>query len=83
MNTTPIDTILDNMIACAKDKRWHSATYNINTDKGVFALGVKSYGKWVQRVQLCEYTDEVPEQRTYKALREEFIALVNRMVASL
>ena len=83
METTTIDQIFADIQAAAKAKKWVSCTYRINTDKGVFSLGVKAFGKWVQRMECCGITDSIPEQKTWKALKAELHATVNAIVRSL
>lgn len=55
--------------------------YDVSLPDGTTkALGVKAYGKWVQRVELCGMVDGIPEQKTLKALKEKFADLINNMV---
>lgn len=65
----------------AKTKQWLSCTFQVQTEKGVFSVGVKAFGKWVQRIECCGFVDGVPEQKTLKALRDESEALISRMLA--
>lgn len=83
METTTIQQILADIATAKKNKRWLSCTYRINTDKGVFSMGVKAYGWWVQRMQICEVCDGIPEQKTKKAFDAAFVSLVNSIVAGL
>lgn len=83
METTTLEQILADIQAAAKTKKWVCCTYRINTDKGVFSLGVKAYGKWVQRVECCGIVDTVPEHKTWRAFNAAFHDSVNAIVRSL
>lgn len=83
METTTLEQILADIQAAAKAKKWTCCTYRINTDKGVFSLGVKAYGKWAQRVECCGIADTVPEQKTWRAFNAAFYDSVNSIVRSL
>lgn len=48
--------------------RWLSATFDVRYGGEFFKVGVKSYGKWVQRIECCGVTASVPEVRTLTAL---------------
>lgn len=83
METTTIDQILADIIAAKKSNKWLSCTYRINTDKGIFSLGVKAYGLWVQRLECCNLCDTIPEQKTIKAFKLEFMNSINSIIRSL
>ena len=83
MPISTLDQICDHMQTAARNKKWLCCTFRIATPKGEFSLGIKSFGKWVQRIECCGLVDSIPEQKTYKALRAEFIATVNRIVSCL
>ena len=61
-----VDQLADAIIANAKTGKWLSATFDVD---GMPAVGVKAFGRWVQRIECCGITTGVAEQRTNKALR--------------
>lgn len=67
----------------AKYKQWLSCTFQVSRSQGVFSVGVKAYGKWVQRIECGGVSDGLPEQRTIKALRAESEAMINRILDSV
>lgn len=83
METVTIDHIFADMQSAAKAKKWLNCTYRINTDKGVFSLGIKAFGKWVQIVECCGIADSIPEQKTWRTAKAELHATVNAIVRSL
>lgn len=76
-----IDQVAQAIADNVKTKKWLSCTFQVQTEKGVFSVGVKTFGKWVQRVECCGMADGLPEQKTVKALREESARLIGRMLA--
>jgi hypothetical protein len=82
METTTIEQILADIRAASKANKWLFCTYRINTDKGIAPLGVKAFGKWVQRMECWGLCDGVSEQKTWKAFDAEFTRVVNSMVRS-
>lgn len=66
----------------AKSGKWLSQTFHIQQGENLAAVGVKSFGRWVQRVEFCGMVDGVPEQKTLKALKTQTADLINRMLAS-
>lgn len=57
-----------NMIAAnVKTKQWLNGTFDVNGKR----IGIKAYGKWVQRMQVSWelFYIEIPEQKTIKALK--------------
>jgi hypothetical protein len=83
METTTIEQIFADIQAAAKAKKWVCCTYRINTDKGVFSLGVKAYGRWVQRMECCGLATTVEEKKTWRAFNTAFHDSVNGLVRSL
>lgn len=81
-NFTP-EEIAAAICANAKTKKWLSCTFPMQTRSGVFSVGVKSFGLWVQIVECHGLRDGIPEQRTQKALRAEVLALLSSMVGRL
>ena len=64
-----------------KTKQWLSCTFQVVTERGTFSVGVKAFGKWVQRIECLDMVDGIPEQKTVKAVRAESMALITRMLA--
>ena len=81
--TTTIQQILADIRENGKAGKWTSCTYRINTDKGVYTLGVKAFGKWCQRLELVDMRSDIAGQNTWKAFDSAFIAEVDRMVRCL
>jgi hypothetical protein len=82
METTPIFQIVADIREASKANKWISCTYQIRTDEGVASLGVKAFGKWVQRMELLGMADGIPEQKTWKAFEGEFNRVLDSMVRS-
>lgn len=83
MTNYTISEVIDAVAANVKSGKWISCTFPVSTDKGVFSIGVKAFGKWVQRVECVGMADGLSEQKTVKALRSELENLINRMIASV
>lgn len=65
----------------AKTKQWLSCTESVERADGqCFAVGIKAYGKWVQRIECGSYVDGIAEQKTIKALKEQLTALVTQLL---
>ena len=85
--TTPssitVEQMLDTIVANARAKpgRWLSASFEVQGYPT--RVGVKAYGKWVQRIECCGLVDGVPEQRTLTALRAETARTPAAMLRSL
>lgn len=70
----------------AKSGKWLSCTFQLSAPGavgGTVSVGIKAFGKWVQRVECAGLVDGVPEQKTLKALKEKTADLITGMVASL
>lgn len=63
---------IDTLTACIVDNarggalRWLSATFLVDYKGQCFAVGVKAYGKWVQRIECCGITSSTVEVRTLR-----------------
>lgn len=62
-----LDQLADTVVANVKTGKWLSATFDV--DGMPAGVGVKAYGRWVQRIECCGITTGVAEQKTNKALR--------------
>ena len=62
-----LEQLADAIVANAKTGKWLSAT--VAVDGMPAGVGVKAYGRWVQRIECCGITTGVTEQKTNKALR--------------
>lgn len=71
MNTLTIAQLAQVIADNAKTGKWLSCHFQVTHDRGTFGVGVKAFGKWVQRLECCGLCDGVPEQRTIKALKAE------------
>ena len=68
----------------AKNHKWLNQTFqmtNPNDPDRTISVGVKAYGKWVQRIECCGLVDGLPEQTTLKALKEKVVDLIQSMSA--
>jgi hypothetical protein len=81
MDTVTVDQLCAIVAQNAKSKKWISCTFKVQTDRGVFPVGVKAYGLWVQRVECLAMCDGVPEQKTQRALRAQLAELLTRMLS--
>jgi hypothetical protein len=61
-----LDQLADTIVANVKTGKWLSATFDVD---GMPGVGVKAYGRWVQRIECCGVTTGVAAQKTNKALR--------------
>ena len=61
----------------ARTPAWFSGTYTVNASQ----VGIKLYGKWVQRISVetptSKFIETIPEQKTLKALAEKLEALLD------
>lgn len=68
-----IKMVTDNV----KTKQWLNCTVPVTLHNTTFNVGIKAYGKWVQRIELCGIVESVPEQKTNKALALELTKLLD------
>lgn len=69
----------------AKSGKWLSCSFRVQAPghaDGV-VVGVKAFGRWVQRIECCDICDGLPEQKTIKALKSATADLINRILASI
>ena len=69
-NTHTIETLTALIVGNAKHKKWLSAHFQITHNGELYSLGVKAFGRWVQRLELCGIVSNVPEQKTNKRMGE-------------
>lgn len=67
-----IDQLAQLVANNAKSKQWLSAHFSITHNGETYRIGVKSFGKWVQRMELNGIVSNVPEQKTLTRMRELF-----------
>jgi len=81
-----IEQIADAVVANAKTGKWLNCTFELE-GPGYFGhpvrVGIKAYGKWVQRIECCGLVDGVLEQKTLKALKAEVVAALTNMTSKL
>ena len=78
-----VGQIVDAVITQAKAKQWLSCTYRVRDERaaqGYYSVGIKSYGLWVQRVEVGGLRDGLPEQKTERAMRAALITLIHTML---
>ena len=61
-----VKTVVDN----AKTNKWLSCHMELTHGDMNYQLGVKSFGRWVQRLELVGIVSNVPEQKTNKRMAE-------------
>lgn len=61
-----VKTVVDN----AKTKKWLSCHFELTHGDTTYQLGIKSFGHWVQRLELVGIVSNVPEQKTNKRMAE-------------
>ena len=64
----------------AKTKKWLSASYPVLTDIGPQNIGIKSFGKWVQLIQINQFKDGLPELKTIRAVKIETEKLIKALI---
>lgn len=67
----------------AKTNKWLNTTFEVQDPKDTertIKVGVKAYGKWVQRLECCGLIDGIPEQKTLKELKEKVVALIDAAI---
>lgn len=65
-----IDQITKAIADNAKTQKWLTCHFDMEYKGATYKLGVKSFGRWVQRLELCGVVSDVPEQKTNKRLIE-------------
>ena len=75
-----VQDIADAVAANAKTGKWLNCTFTLDDGNKV---GIKAYGKWVQRIECCGLVDGVCEQKTLKALKAEVISTITSMTSKL
>lgn len=78
-----IDTLIDAIADNAKSGQWLSSHFWVTHGGVNHFIGIKAFGKWVQRIEVCGLVDSVPEQKTLKALKAETAAAIKRMITHL
>jgi len=85
VNTVTVEQIAQAVADNAKTNKWLSCTYQVAHPQavgGTIAVGVKAFGKWVQRIQCAGLVDGIPEQKTLKALKAQVIEHIGGMMKS-
>lgn len=59
------------IVANAKTDKWLNGAYAIEYEGKAYYIGVKAYGKWVQRIQCGDRYASTTEQKTLKAFKAE------------
>lgn len=74
-----IKMVTDNV----KSNKWLNCTVSVTLQNTTFNVGIKAYGKWVQRIELCGIVESVPEQKTNRALGAELTKLLDYVESRL
>lgn len=70
----------------AKTGKWLSCTFQLAHPEavgGLVPIGIKAYGRWVQRIECQGIRDTIPEQKTLKAFKAAIVDSVNALFRSL
>ena len=63
--------------------KWLNCTESVVIDNKMYSIGIKAFGKWVQRIEICGLVSNIPEQKTKKALKSllenEILKIVNKL----
>jgi len=74
-----IKMVTDNV----KTKKWLNCTVKLQLESGIYSCGIKAFGKWVQRIEVCGLVESIPEQKTNKALAAELTKLLDYIESRL
>lgn len=83
MNILTIEQFASLATDNAKSGKWLSCTMPVEHKGVVHHVGIKSYGKWVQRIECCGISEGVAEQKTLKAMKAGIISTVESIFRSL
>ena len=83
MSIETIESLADKIAANAKTQKWLSCHFQVQTENGVFPVGVKAFGKWVQRIECCGMRGDVAETKTLRDLKAGFISQMHAIVRGL
>ncbi|MGF6139068.1 hypothetical protein [Pseudomonas laurylsulfatiphila] len=79
-----VQDVADAIAKNVKTGKWLSCTFTINhpnDPERTISVGVKAYGKWVQRLECCGCVEGIPEQPTQKALKEKVVSLIDAAIS--
>lgn len=65
-----IDEVTKTIVSNVKTGKWLSCHLELTYGDATYQLGVKSFGRWVQRLDLVGIVSNVPEQKTNKRMAE-------------
>lgn len=74
--------VVDNV----KTGKWLSCTFTLehpNAPGGELSVGVKAFGRWVQRIECAGLIDGLPEYKTNKALKAGVVGLLDSLTRHL
>lgn len=75
------ETIAKAVADNVKTGRWLSGTFTIESEGQPVAVGVKAFGRWVQRIECRGMVDGVPEQKTLRDLKSKTADMIHAMLA--
>lgn len=67
------ENFINNIITNAKAKTWINSSFDVqlgNAEKQTVNIGVKAFGRWIQRLQVNGLYESITEQKTNKALKQ-------------
>lgn len=67
---------VDLVIKESKNQKWHINEYVVDGEK----IGIKQFGKWIQRMEVGGYINGINQQTTQKALREQLEEFLNKVL---
>lgn len=81
-----VEQVAAAVVKNAKSGKWLSCTYQVRHPAaigGYVSVGIKAFGLWVQRIQLLEVCDGIPEQKTQKALKAAVIQFIESILETV
>ena len=85
MKTYTVEEIAAAIVANSKaGNGWLSCRFPVELPDGTRqSVGIKAFGKWVQRIECCGFVDGLPEQRTQRDLRAKVVEKITHMMGLL
>lgn len=82
MPVATVEKVIDDVVENHNKGRWIIESYNLGTWSQMDLLGVKAFGKWVQRLEYRGLKRDVPGQKTKKAFRAEVEKVIAELIKS-
>lgn len=76
------ETIAQAVADNAKSGKWLSCAFQVqHKDGSTMTVGVKAFGRWVQRIECAGLVDGIPQQRTLHDLKSLTAEMIRAMMA--